>query len=148
MKLKLIAFSLVLSSASILGACAAPEAQVPTDELPADNTLTVPEANSEELSESTELEGTSDIEEPSLTEEGDSLGENAIPEGDVPSELEVAPTEGEATEIPSDLEENAMPEAEGSTLEDTTMPEAEGSTFEDATTPEAEVEPVPTEGAE
>ena len=147
-KLKLVALSLVLSSVSIIGACATPEAQVPTDELPTDNTLTVPEV-SEDLSESTELEITDEIEEPSLTEEGGSLDETAMPEGEVPSDLEVAPIEGEASETPTDLDETAMPEAEGSTIDDTTMPEAEGSIeLEDVTTPEAEVEPVPTEGAE
>ena len=141
MKLKLVTLSLVLTLTSILGACATSETQVPADD------------NSGQLSESTELEGAGDIEEPSLMEETDSLEETAIPEGDVPSELEVAPVEvapveGEATETPMDFEENAIPEAEGNTFEDTTMPEAEDSTLEDVTTPEAEVEPVPVEGAE
>ena len=72
MKLKIAALSLVISTASILGACASPdEVQITPEESIPENSLSIPEPP-EELSESTDIEvDYTTPEEPGIT--GDEL---------------------------------------------------------------------------
>ena len=122
MKLKIAVITLALSTASILGACATPEAEITPEEGTPENSLSIPEPT-EELSESpeVELDDPTTPEDPSVTDKlpGDSV------EGDGNLELTL-PETGEETVTPDvDGVEDA---GDASTEETQPLPEADTET--------------------